>query len=96
MMQMSIATMYTTRFCPYCVAARRMLSALGVDYEEIDVGAEPQRRAEMMELSGRHTVPQIWIGEHHIGGFDDMNALHREGKLTPLLEEARERVQSRD
>lgn len=95
-MDMPVATMYATRFCPYCVAARRLLSALKVEYNEIDVGAEPQRRVEMMELSGQRTVPQIWIGEHHVGGFDDMNALHREGKLTPLIEEARNRAPARD
>ena len=77
--------MYTTRWCPYCVAARELLGRLGADYEDIDVGADPALRAEMERLSGRRTVPQIWVGSRHIGGFDDMDELHRPGRLEPLL-----------
>jgi glutaredoxin 3 len=77
--------MYATRWCPYCVAARGLLAALGVRFEEIDVGGDPALRARMERESGRHTVPQIWIGERHVGGFDDLDALHRRGLLLPLL-----------
>ena len=78
--------MYTTRWCPYCVAARDMLDALGVTYVDVDVSADPTLRADMERRSGRYTVPQIWIGEHHVGGFDDMDGLHRRGLLLPLLD----------
>lgn len=77
--------MYTTRWCPYCIAARRLFDSLGVDYEDIDVGGDPRLRAEMERSSGRHTVPQIWIGDRHMGGFDDVNALHARGQLMPLF-----------
>ena len=77
--------MYTTRWCPYCVAARRLFDALGVAYEDIDVGHDSALRADMERRSGRHTVPQIWIGDRHVGGFDDVNTLHARGQLVPLL-----------
>lgn len=77
--------MYTTRWCPYCVAARRLFDRLGVAYEDTDVGADPALRAEVERRSGRHTVPQIWIGDRHLGGFDDVSALHARGQLLPLL-----------
>jgi len=80
--------MYSTRWCPYCIAARELLDSLGVAYEDINVGSDRALRAEMEMASGRHTVPQIWIGERHVGGYDDMNALHRSGRLRPLLEES--------
>jgi glutaredoxin 3 len=86
-------TMYTTPWCPYCVAARNLLSALGARYEDIDVSGQPQLRAEMERRSGRHTVPQIWIGSRHVGGFDDIDALHRRGLLQPLLDEASRNAQ---
>jgi len=79
--------MYTTRWCPYCIAARELLGRLGVDYEDIDVGANPTLRAEMEQRSRRYTVPQIWVGDRHVGGFDDMNELHHQGLLEPLLDE---------
>jgi glutaredoxin 3 len=78
--------MYTTRWCPYCIAARRLFEALGVPFEDIDVGADPALRAEMEARSGRRTVPQIWIGARHVGGFDDVDALHARGLLMPLLD----------
>jgi glutaredoxin 3 len=81
----AVVRMYTTRWCPYCVAARRLFASLGVAFEDTDVGAEPSLRAEMERRSGRHTVPQIWIGDRHVGGFDDVNALHARGQLLPLL-----------
>lgn len=79
-------TMYTTRWCPYCNAARELLDALNVAYEDIDVGGNRALREEMERRSGRYTVPQIWIGVHHVGGYDDMHALHRQGRLQPLLD----------
>jgi glutaredoxin 3 len=79
-------TIYTTPFCGYCHAAKRLLARKGAAYDEIDVAGDPARRAEMMQRSrGGRTVPQIFIGERHVGGFDDMAALDREGRLDPLL-----------
>jgi glutaredoxin 3 len=80
---------YTTRFCPYCVRARNLLDAKSVPYHDIAVDREPQLRREMMVKSGRNTVPQIWIGEQHIGGFDDLHLLERQGRLDELLERVR-------
>ncbi|TPE52235.1 glutaredoxin 3 [Amaricoccus solimangrovi] len=78
--------MYTTPTCGYCMAAKRLLTAKGADFQEINVAAEPGRRAEMVQrAAGRRTVPQIFIGGRHIGGFDDLNALDRAGGLDPLL-----------
>jgi glutaredoxin 3 len=76
---------YSTRFCPYCIAAKRLLQQKGVTYEDIAVDGKPERRHEMIAKSGRQTVPQIWLGELHIGGFDDLNFLDRSGKLDNLL-----------
>ena len=78
-------TLYTTRFCPYCMHARGLLDSKGVQYTDIAVDGQPQLRQEMMQRSGRHTVPQIWIGERHVGGFDDMALLERQGQLDELL-----------
>jgi glutaredoxin 3 len=81
--------MYLTAACPFCQSAERLLAEKRVtDVERIRVDLEPQRRAEMMQKSGRRTVPQIWIGGRHVGGCDDLYALDREGKLDPLLEKA--------
>ena len=77
--------MYTTAVCPYCQMAERLLRAKGVEIEKVRIDLEPQRRAEMMEKTGRRTVPQIYVGETHVGGFDDLAALDRAGKLDPLL-----------
>jgi glutaredoxin 3 len=77
--------MYTTAVCPYCQMAERLLRAKGVEVEKVRVDLEPQRRAEMMEKTGRRTVPQIYVGETHVGGYDDLAALDRAGKLDPLL-----------
>ena len=77
---------YTTPFCGYCSAAKRLLSVKGVAFDEIDVSADPALRAEMVQRAmGRRTVPQIFIGGAAVGGFDDINALDRAGKLDPLL-----------
>jgi glutaredoxin 3 len=79
-------TMYTTASCPYCIQAERLLRAKGVaDIAKVRVDLDPARRQEMMERTGRRTVPQIYIGAQHIGGYDDLVALDRAGKLAPLL-----------
>ena len=82
---MAKIVMYTTQWCGYCSAARQLLTRKGQRWDEIDVESEPQRRAEMVERSGRRTVPQIWIGERHVGGFDDLDALEKSGQLDALL-----------
>jgi glutaredoxin 3 len=76
---------YTTPFCGYCSAAKRLLKGKGVEFVEIDVMSDSVRRGEMIELSGRRTVPQIFIDDRHIGGFDDLSALNSGGELDPLL-----------
>ena len=76
--------MYGTRFCPYCAAARMLLTKKGVSYEDINVGSAAERDA-MVALSGRRTVPQIFVGDRHIGGYDDMTALDRQGALNEIL-----------
>lgn len=79
-------TMYATAVCPYCVAAERLLKAKGVaQIDKIRVDLEPELREKMIERTGRRTVPQIYIGETHVGGFDDLSALDQAGKLDPLL-----------
>ncbi len=83
---MAAISMYCTAVCPYCVAAERLLRAKGVtEVEKIRVDLQPDRRVEMMNRTGRRTVPQIYIGERHIGGFDDLAALDAAGGLDPLL-----------
>lgn len=83
---MQPVTIYTTPFCGYCMAAKRLLTTKGVAFAEIDVAADPSRRAEMVQRAkGGRTVPQIFVGETHVGGFDDMSALDRAGRLDPLL-----------
>ena len=78
--------MYTTAVCPYCINAERLLNAKGVtDINKIRVDLQPELRVEMMQKTGRRTVPQIYIGEQHIGGFDDLRALDLAGGLDPLL-----------
>jgi glutaredoxin 3 len=86
---MARVLMYLTATCPFCQSAERLLEEKGVrDIEKIRVDLHPERRGEMMQKSGRRTVPQIWIGERHVGGCDDLYALDREGKLDSLLEAA--------
>lgn len=82
---MAKVTMYTTAVCPYCQMAERLLTAKGVQIEKVRVDLEPQRRVEMMEKTGRRTVPQIYVGDTHVGGYDDLSALDRAGKLDELL-----------
>jgi len=77
--------MYTTSWCPYCDRARKLLGSKNVTLQEIDVESAPEKRAEMRNRSGRTSVPQIFIGDHHVGGSDDLLALEKEGKLDALL-----------
>ena len=78
--------MYCTQVCPFCVRAERLLVSKGVAaIDKVRVDLEPARRDEMIERTGRRTVPQIFIGEHHVGGCDDLYALDRAGKLDPML-----------
>lgn len=86
---MARVLMYLTAACPYCQAAQRLLEKKGIrDVQQVRVDLEPARRAEMARRSGRDTVPQIWIGDRHVGGCDDLYALERDGALDPLLETA--------
>ena len=81
--------MYSTAVCPYCVRAEQLLRARGVaEIEKVRIDLEPARRAEMMDKTGRRTVPQIYIGDTYVGGCDDLVALDRAGKLEPLLASA--------
>lgn len=83
---MAKVTMYTTGVCPYCQMAERLLKSKGVaEIDKIRVDTDPARREEMMSRTGRRTVPQIYIGERHVGGFDDLAELDRDGGLDPLL-----------
>lgn len=83
---MQTVEIYTSPFCGFCHAAKRLLVEKGISYQEIDVASDPSKRTEMMDRAhGRHTVPQIFIGGTHVGGYDDMAAMDREGKLDTLL-----------
>ena len=83
---MAKVTMYSTGVCPYCQMAERLLTAKGVQtIEKVRIDLEPARREEMMSRTGRRTVPQIYIGDTHVGGYDDLSALARAGKLDALL-----------
>lgn len=82
---MPAITIYTKTHCPYCALAKRLLEAKGQTWTEINIEDQPEKKTEMMERSGRKTVPQIWIGERHVGGFDDLSALEASGELATLL-----------
>ena len=83
---MPTVKMYTTAVCPYCIRAKQLLKAKGVEQiEEIRIDTDPAQRQHMMETTGRRTVPQIFIGDTHVGGFDDLAALDQRGGLMPLL-----------
>lgn len=82
---MASIKIYTTPICPYCVRAKALLKKKGASYEEIDVFMDPDKREEMESISHRRTVPQIFIGDRHVGGCDDLYELEHEGKLDPLL-----------
>lgn len=80
-------TMYSTGFCPFCIRAKQLLKSKGIEQiDEIRIDQNPAERAVMMERTGRHTVPQIFIGNTHVGGCDDLFALERSGGLDPLLD----------
>jgi len=85
---MAQVTIYTKPYCPYCVRAVSLLEKKGVAFTEIEAAFDPEKRQEMMQRSGRATFPQIFIGDRHIGGCDDMMELEREGRLDPLLQQA--------
>ena len=78
-------TIYSTQVCPYCVAAKNFLKSKGAEWNEVRIDLDPAEREKMVAMTRRTSVPQIFIGEVHVGGYDDMMALHREGKLEPLL-----------
>ena len=82
---MADITIYSSNYCPFCMQAKHLLKQKGVSFTEIVVDGKPDIRREMTEKAGRHTVPQIWINETHVGGCDDLYALERAGKLDPLL-----------
>jgi glutaredoxin 3 len=82
---MPAVTLYLKSWCPYCVRARELLARKGATVQEIDIEARPEQRAVMIERSGRTTVPQVFIGDRHVGGCDDLHALDAAGGLDPLL-----------
>ena len=89
MTPMARVTMYTTAVCPYCQQAERLLASRGVaSIDKVRIDLDPARRQEMMERTGRRTVPQIYVGDVHVGGYDDLVALDRAGGLDPLLAKA--------
>ncbi|SNT72919.1 glutaredoxin 3 [Paracoccus seriniphilus] len=88
MTQSNPVQIYTTRTCPFCIRAKALLREKGVTFDEVDVGAQPHLRAEMTQrANGGRTVPQIFVGETHVGGCDELFALERAGKLDPLLQD---------
>jgi glutaredoxin 3 len=82
---MAAVTLYLKSWCPYCVRARELLARKGATVQEIDIEARPEQRTVMIERSGRTTVPQVFIGDRHVGGCDDLHALDAAGGLDPLL-----------
>ena len=85
MSQQATVIMYRTRFCIYCVMAERLLKSKKIEFEQIDVSGQPEMRRELRERTGRRTVPQIFIDEQSVGGFDDISALDRAGQLDTML-----------
>ena len=84
---MQAVKMYTTAVCPYCMRAKQLLTSKGVAHiEEVRIDTDPQARVQMMQITGRRTVPQIYIGDTHVGGYDDLAALDSQGGLLPLLQ----------
>lgn len=86
MSQPPVVTLYATSWCPYCTRARALLAAKGVSFTEIDIEATPGARAEMQARAGRTSVPQIFVGDRHLGGFDDTKALDDQGLLDSILQ----------
>lgn len=81
-------TLYTTQWCPFCIRAKQLLDQKEAPYHEISVDGQPDLRQDMMQKSGQYTVPQIWIGDRHVGGCDELFALERAGRLDSLLSDA--------
>lgn len=82
---MPVIKIFTSGLCPFCYRAKSLLNAKGLEYEEVDVTFSPKKRREMAERAGRTSVPQIWIGDTHVGGSDELHALEAEGKLDALV-----------
>lgn len=82
---MTEAVLYGTRFCPFCTAARRLLTARGITFQDVPVDNDPELRASVMARSSRNTVPQIWIGDRHVGGYTELLALEDNGELDGLV-----------
>lgn len=80
-----IITIYSTAICPYCVAAKNFLKSKGLSWHEVRIDADPAEREKMVAKARRTSVPQIFVGETHVGGYDDLMALHRAGKFEPML-----------
>ena len=78
-------TLYTTAICPYCISAKNFLKSKGLSWTEVRIDTDPAERSRMVERAGRTSVPQIFVGDVHVGGFDDMMAMHRAGQFEPLL-----------
>lgn len=83
---MQQVVIYCTATCPYCLMAKRLLDSKGVNYQSIDIGNDAAQWAELEAKTGRNTVPQIFIGDHHVGGFDDLSAADKRGEIDPLLQ----------
>ena len=83
-----VITIYSSAICPYCVAAKNVLNSKGKQWREVRIDMDPAERDRMVAITRRTSVPQIFVGETHVGGYDDMMALHRAGKLEPLFQEA--------
>lgn len=79
-------TMYTSAVCAYCVAAKNFLRSKGLEWTEVRIDTDPEERRRMMSLAGRTSVPQIFVGDVHVGGYDDMMAMHRAGRFEPLVQ----------
>lgn len=82
---MAVVSIYTTKFCPYCVRAKRLLDSKGISYQETPVDGRTDLRRELAKKSGQHTVPQIWIDKQHVGGCDELMLLERKGQLDVML-----------
>ena len=84
-MAQPVITIYSTLVCPYCVAAKNFLKSKGLDWNEVRIDLDPVEREKMVAKAKRTSVPQIFVGDAHVGGYDDMMAMHREGRFEPLL-----------
>ncbi len=91
---MKAVRLYSSGYCPFCTMAKRLLSSKGVKYDEIEVDKHPELREEMVRITGRRTVPQIFVGDVHVGGCDDLYALNASGNLDPLLNDPPSNIKS--